>query len=190
MPNSNTPETTETKAIRTVSGALDVLNAKLGGTAGDIPADATKVDALKKVYATLGGTHADVADISTTSEMIEKLAAVAEGGGGGGDSDFSTAVVTMNVTEEQNAGFTGISNACVVYDESILTTIFPDPTVGMPPVTIVLYKGSAVISISSGREVTAEGNIELDGEEYEGNWEYNATITGDCTINVKVPSLT
>ena len=68
-------------SIKTVSGALDVLNTKVGGTAGDIPADATKVDALKKLYATLGGSPETVEDISTISEMVEALAEVAQGGG-------------------------------------------------------------------------------------------------------------
>ena len=108
--------------------------------------------------------------------------------GGGGGGDFSTAVVTMNVTEESGAGTTEISNAIVV-DGPVLSTIFPSPTRNMSPVTIVLYKGSSVISISSHREVTAEGNIELDGGEDGGYWDYYATITGDCTINVTVGGL-
>lgn len=67
--------------INTVSASLDLLNTQLGGTEGTIPATATKVEALREIYTTLGGAD-DVSHISTVSEMVEKVAEVAEGGGG------------------------------------------------------------------------------------------------------------
>lgn len=75
--------------VNTVAQSLDVLNTQLGGTAGDIPASATKVDGLKTIYETLGGTPSDVTSISTVEDMIEKVAEVASGGG---------SVPTVNVT--------------------------------------------------------------------------------------------
>lgn len=67
--------------INTVSASLDLLNTQLGGAEGTIPATATKVEALREIYTTLGGAD-DVSHISTVSEMVEKVAEVAEGGGG------------------------------------------------------------------------------------------------------------
>ena len=68
-------------AMKTVSQSLDDLNVKLGGTAGAIEPSTTKADALKAIYSTLGGTD-DVSNISTVSEMVDKVTEVAEGGGG------------------------------------------------------------------------------------------------------------
>lgn len=75
-------------AIKTVSQSLDDLNVKLGGTAGAIEPSTTKADALKAIYSTLGGTD-DVSNISTVSEMVDKVTEVAEAGG---------SVPTVNVT--------------------------------------------------------------------------------------------
>lgn len=68
-------------AMKTVSQSLDGLNVKLGGTVGAIEPSTTKADALKAIYSTLGGTD-DVSNISTVSEMVDKVTEVAEAGGG------------------------------------------------------------------------------------------------------------
>lgn len=54
----------------------------------------TNVQALKNLYATLGGNPADVVEISTNAEMIDAIAALDIGGGGG------TVDQTYNPTSE------------------------------------------------------------------------------------------
>lgn len=155
--------------INTVSEALDILNTAVGGTAGEIPADATKVDALKQVYKTLGGAPADVEELSTVSEMVEKLANVAGGGGGG---DFSTATVTFVDTDENGWQFQGP----FLGTDMIIPFVFSDKANTQ---TAVLYKGLAVLECQDNETFTISGNAEKD--ELRPPRIY---VTGDCTITL------
>lgn len=53
-------------------------------------------EALKKLYVAMGGNEEDVADISLTPDMIEALADIYEGGGGGASAE----VITLSAEDE------------------------------------------------------------------------------------------
>lgn len=150
----------------------------------------TTPEALKDLYVALGGTLADVADMSTTVEVLNAIAAKYDGdddaslnpdaienivavadniGGGGGSSDFSTAEVTISGLNGDNLGIPTIS----AYSEQYGVTYLADDGVN----TVVLYKGKA--SFYTPNTVVVTGDCAEDpndpGQYY---------ITGDCTITV------
>lgn len=145
-------------AVKTIAGALDTLNTKLGGTAGEISADSTRVDALKTVYKTLGGGD-EVADIPTVSEMIEKLADVAQGGGGSSGGEFTTKEVycDLSVTSE-----TRTYSFELGFEEPTAFAIFSGQPFNKPPTN---YKYiTAIISFDGSLQILAvdsNGNYTL-----------------------------
>lgn len=90
------------------------------------------------------------------------------GGGGGGDSDFSTAEVTVN-----NSGAGYLFNVPVILNNAMAVPFVADAA----SFTVILYKGTAIMggnpSIGS-----VSGDITYDEEEEI------YLITGDCTITV------
>lgn len=152
----------------------------------------TTVEALKDLYVALGGELADVQDMSTNvavlnaisakysgasdavlnPEAVANIAAVADQiGGGGGESDFSTAQVTIVnppilvklpvLVNDTETNMTGI--ACEYALKEDENTI-----------TVALYKGHCYY-------------IRTNVQDVSGNIQYNETlqlydITGDCTI--------
>ena len=57
----------------------------------------TNVQALKNLYEQLGGNPADVADISTNADMINAIAGLDIGGGGGGDAEYTVSFLQSPV---------------------------------------------------------------------------------------------
>ena len=177
-------EKEKTMSVKTVPGALDILNQKLGGNAGDIPASSTKEYALEKIYRTLGGEE-KLEGVNTTSEIIEKIAGVAQGGGGG-SSDFSTAEVTVNnITMPSSMNYGEILHLCAKAEEE---TDFPACSMTRPisqenmghPITVVLYKGNQFIY-----NTWQEGKIKnLTGSAYVSESVGGLVITGDCSFDV------
>lgn len=183
--------------INTVSEALDILNTAVGGTAGEIPADATKVDALKQVYKTLGGAPADVEELSTVSEMVEKLANVA-GGGGGGDFVKLTLSCKVSTPDSEDSFNMDFSDRTTEESASYIDAFRIDPEYGIqanPESPYVLYDEpytgeiyiikDGCIFVYAGEKlentytVTGAGEIVAD---YNG--EYAVKVTGDCEITV------
>lgn len=155
----------------------------------------TTVQALKDLYVALGGAAADVADCNTNvdvlnvisakyegadnavlnPEAIANIAAVADqiGGGGGGDSDFSTATVTINNTVENSS--IGVLCSYIVNDDILSSD---SVSYGTKQITMILYKGSAELSIDADEITSTSGDIEeTDDLTY--------SVTGDCTITGK-----
>lgn len=161
-------------SVKTVPGALDILNQKLGGNAGDIPASSTKEYALEKIYRTLGGEES-LEGVNTTSEIIEKIAGVAQGGGG--SSDFSTAEVTVR----QTTGTDYSSNlALPLIVNNNLTAQNFDAEI-MPEsvtVTVALLNGKCVVFSRNATDYGVSGNIEYDSNAM------GYVITGNCVISI------
>ena len=98
-------------------------------------------------------------------------------GGGGGSSDFSTAEVTINISNAPAASI------CIASIDEELEEIFVNeyPEEGDFPVTLTvpLYKGKCEILVSNGvssNRVTVTGSIEFDSPY--------AVITGNGTIEI------
>lgn len=96
-------------------------------------------------------------------------------GGGGGDNDFSTAKVTIDVNSLQ-----GITiNVPTIYDDGEHFALLPFANVyqSSDPWNVALYKGMA-LAIVSGEytDIAATGDATVSNE--------GIYITGDCTINI------
>ena len=156
--------------INTTSDALDNLNKKLGGADIEIEPSTNKVDALKKIYKTLGGTD-DVKGLSTVYQVLEKITEVAEGGGGG-DSDFTIANVTIWAS--------GLNYYLPVLDEQDgINFINATMRSNSGNYQVPLYKGNAVfMPLDEGLAIDIAGNITplVEGQAY--------LITGDGSIEL------
>ena len=98
------------------------------------------------------------------------------GGGGGGSSDFSTATFTIiggstNATVPMCVDLTG-QGAPFDYALQSIAMTCEEGTY-----TIALYKGAALVEITSEGEITLNGDIQEVGAPIYA-------ITGDCTITV------
>ena len=141
---------------------------------------ATRMNALEQAVGDMNmsytpNTWSD-GDILTADKMNALEQAVASGGGG--SSDFSTATVT------------GVSDSFSKGAKVIGSFIFEDELGDVPPtleceveiydgdaVMFALYKGSAIVQITSSYTISVSGNItDLEYNRYE--------ITGDCTITI------
>lgn len=97
-------------------------------------------------------------------------------GGGGGSSDFSTAILTVNGNFKQSDLFIA---PLIDKDPNNEDIAFPMIQSGNSTNTVILYKGrsSLLFMGSQSRTITVSGNI-----EDVGSGAY--IITGDCTITI------
>ena len=100
------------------------------------------------------------------------------GGGGGGESDFSTAEVTVVNNHSRNAE---IRVACVESEYSISENYTYVDTNTTATVIAILYKGKASgnVNIDGGVDynIEGEGDVEIDSSDFY--------VTGDCTITIQ-----
>ena len=98
--------------------------------------------------------------------------------GGGGSSDFSTAEVTL-------VGSAVIEGAFVAQGTE---TEYPDEMtygandyalLGLNSLTLILYKGSAFITVKGKGNIEASGNIQAFAQTSD-----SFIVTGDCTITI------
>lgn len=103
---------------------------------------------------------------------------------GGGDSDFSTAEVTL-IADSLTPDGGGFIEACAIIEDNIYTGStnlgFDDSSESI--ITIVLYKGHSYGGIGA-LGLSVSGNVELSDIETEGDYtSAHYDITGDCTIH-------
>ena len=141
---------------------------------------ATRLNALEQAVGDLNMSYTpnvwQNGDILTADKMNALEQAVASGGGGG-DSDFTTA--TMTIT---NNSMTDVRPLMpFVIDEDGFESSAAQGYAEMSTVTtfrVILYKGTALICITElGVSISTTGNIEDDGDGYY-------YVTGDCTITI------
>lgn len=96
-------------------------------------------------------------------------------GGGGGESDFSTAIVKINNTSLNDCV---IQIACIALDA--ITTYYSSPRSSSFDLEVILYKGSSGFDTPDGFTISeVTGDIEVD-EGY-------VIISGDGTITIEIP---
>lgn len=150
----------------------------------------TTVEALKDLYVALGGELADVQDMSTNvavlnaisakyngasdavlnPEAVANIAAVAGDIGGGGESDFSTATMTINGTGEYAAD---LMISAIVNDA---LTLYTSPDFGEYQTPLYKGAGMAFYGGLGDDNVSVSGNASVEMGVI--------TITGDCTITI------
>lgn len=150
----------------------------------------TTVEALKDLYVALGGDLADVQDMSTNvavlnaisakyegadnavlnPEAIANITAVAGNIGGGGESDFSTATMTINGTGEYAAD---LMISAIVNDA---LTLYTSPDFGEYQTPLYKGAGMAFYGVLGYDNVSVSGNASVERGVI--------TITGDCTITI------
>lgn len=104
--------------ITTIVESLKALNTKLGGSGSSA---STKADVLKDIYVTLGGNASDVEEVSTVTEMIQKVTEVVSGGGGG-EAPVCTLTIVNNTGDDiwySVSPFTYKTNGELDEDENI-----------------------------------------------------------------------
>lgn len=114
----------------------------------------------------------------TKGEMYNKVTVNVEGGGG--ESDFSTAKVTFNVSvASAGAVFAFISSE---YNDIEINNV--SLGVGESTYTIPLYKNGQYMRVSykDGTTPVITGDVTYEGNEF--------AVTGDCTISVEGEPLT
>ena len=148
----------------TIQSAFNEITETLGGTPS---ADGTITGAIDALNDTLAGS-----DQKRGSSIEDGVRLLGEHIGSGGDSDFTTANVTI-----QNSTNTPILTPYIIDSEQMdisMSVIMPDAT--PTERTIILYKGKALLNVQSGTVATT-GSIEDIGQ---GGY----IITGDCTVTV------
>ena len=116
-------------------------------------------------------------DIKSVDGVIESVKINGEeAGGGGGDSDFSTATLTVNGNFTQSDLF---MVSVIEKDPNNEDIAFPQLQNGNSTYTVILYKGRSALMFmgSQSRTITVSGNIETVGTGVY-------IITGDCTITI------
>lgn len=110
-------------------------------------------------------------DVLTASKMNALEQAVASGGGG--ESDFSTATVTI----VNNATAPFILDGVNIFDNKMYPTLDSND-IDENPSTYLLFKGEGTIqpSFESNIVLTGTGNVTFSNMV--------GTITGDCTITI------
>lgn len=108
----------------------------------------------------MGFEHNDIVTVDVMNKAIEE---------GGGDSDFTTATVTVN------GGGSSINVIAPYIDaDDVLNTEFPLSAGASLEKTVVLYKGEVVMFCSDADVIAVTGNATID--------DGMAIITGDCTV--------
>lgn len=167
---------------------LEKWLAKIAGESVDIQPK----DRLETLLAKIAGESVSI----TPDDSLEYwLNQIAENGGGGGSSDFSTATVTLNLTMP-----TGVSNEGTTVTSEISVDAFAytgsiNANSTNTSAEILLYKGSANITsveavgsdsqpyvISNLSAAVLSGNITYDLEQGV------LLVTGDCSITATLES--
>lgn len=160
--------------IKTIPQAIDDMAVSLGASpSAGIP---TVAQALENVYTALGGDRTDL-DTLVVSEVIDLVAPLIQGGGGGGD--FSTAEITIVSTLQKGSIILYLPN--IDPTDDALYYQLPDEYIPADgKIQAVLYKGSVTFDVDTigGTipELTVTGGISVDG--------LSGTITGDGTISI------
>lgn len=104
-----------------------------------------------------------------------------DAGGGGGDSDFSTAEVTFTVVNTYGDAAVGIA----ILNNDMFGYVQGIAVENNETYSYVLYKGSQVVEAYDTAEITVEGNAEIiDQREEDGTYIADIQITGDCIIHL------
>lgn len=168
--------------ITTIVESLKALNTKLGGSGSSA---STKADALKDIYVTLGGNASDVEEVSTVTEMIQKVTEVASGGGGGGD--FTTVSCTIIVTDTYD------DYQCFAHGATIATVPGYGDFIGLIMPTAKGQTGNCELIFSSQDtcclKLTDTHNAPITNAVCSGAVEYSEAYgayvyTGDFTLTV------
>lgn len=96
--------------------------------------------------------------------------------GGGGDSDFSTAEVTITNLTESTMG------VWVPYidgenEEYVIKTLLPINTMASKDITVPIYKTGSIASLEEGSFTDLEGDVTDINN-------YNVLISGNCTFSI------
>ena len=157
--------------IKTIPQAIDDIAVSLGADpSAEIP---TVAQALENVYTALGGDRTDL-DTLVVSEVIDLVAPLIQGGGGGGD--FTTATVKFICTK----GVYTVAGSFVFGMDTIVSSKITVEELS-PPVEVVipLYKGTAIYTLGAFGDVQSNsvvtGGITLFDE--------GIRITGDGTFS-------
>lgn len=157
--------------IKTVSHAIDDMAVSLGASpSAEIP---TVAQALENVYTRLGGTRTDL-DTLVVSEVIDLVAPLIQGGGGGGEISYIDATFTVssggNATMPSYRDNNGIIGALHMFTIRLAQT--------RTLTFIANYDGKAILSnnMLGEKDVyvdeTSTGIEEITDEEsdYYGDW--------------------
>ena len=162
----------------------------------------TNPEALKDLYKALGGSESDVAECITSVEVMNKISALLEGEtgavlnpnaienitavaptGGGGDSDFSIAEVTLISSENGKTWHAVMPIIGEDYNPQAIVVQECRSSYLSETYLVPLYKGKALILatdisyIDAGVMPIISGGVELTGDGF--------LITGDCSITGK-----
>ena len=183
--------------INTVAGALEKLNVKLGGVEGEINPKMQKVEALKKIYATLGGASEDVDELSTTYELVSKIADVAEGGGG---NPNSVQVITgtldapwgdVDLTELASAVYSSNASFVMELDLSILGITTP-VEIASSPVQLTSNLAASLFRVNDSGELANAIYVSwvlTAGNELHSAWaNYGGAITRMTDYASQIPT--
>ena len=108
--------------------------------------------------------------------FLNKIATSEHGGGGGGDSDFTTAVFTNNYQDNLEGSFFYLPTE----EDYIVPTITTSVEIYKEEYVVPLYKGSAVWVVAlDPNDIIISGDAEYDAD----NW--FLIITGDATLQAK-----
>ena len=152
---------------------LEKWLAKIAGESVDIQPK----DRLETLLAKIAGESVSI----TPDDSLEYwLNQIAENGGSGGSSDFSTAEMTVTVDEQTTTDGLTVENIVEIDDGKAFvdTKDVAQYEVGVRTYQVLLYQGHAYIDDYGGDVVISySGNITKDGTSY--------VISGDCQIVVK-----
>ena len=130
---------------------------------------------VKELEVTENGTY------ETKGEMYNKVTVNVEGGGG--SSDFSTAVMTVVIEETSTAESCEFYYAEIIDNEEF-SGIIPNSSFSSREILIPLYKGVCEMYLRGNIPNTVSVNGNVTYEEYLDDNEGVFTITGDCTITI------
>lgn len=156
--------------MATILEGLNQIAEAVGGTAEA----ESNLEALNAISAALGGS----ADAENNADAIANIAENASGGGGGGSSDFSTATVTVVISETTIQAGLNLPNTLALGPDGLAdihTESGINESAGTK--TVILYQGTSYIGDPDEIIISTSGNIE--------DWEYGYLIKGDCTLTVK-----
>lgn len=112
-------------SVKTVSQAIDDLALKISGSEGDSGEEVrSKVGALKNLYEALGGDKEDIKGTSTVAQMIDEIAKLDLGGGGGDIETVTVHVRGVNI-DAQTGAFISRANTVVPVFAVSLETFAP-----------------------------------------------------------------
>lgn len=144
----------------------------LAKIAGDVVSISPKTR-LEKFFAKIAGDSVDVTPVTRLENFLND---VAEAGGGGGSSDFSTAEVTLQLGTLQDIYIHG---AVVISQDGITATYYQ--VSGEGTYTVILYNGAAVVELYTNQQGSYVPNISGNATVIDGNV---ILVSGDCTLRL------